>query len=265
MPQKKGSQETKVTDGICTITTKSWKDFYDYISDMNMSDYKNYIWRGHRCDNWLLESTFDRFLRKKKNAGKNRKDLLKDVLELFKDAIRGRRGSNPLEFKDDNSIWALGRHYGLYTPLLDWVTSVFVAAYFAFIIEGGEDQTGNRVIYALDKTSVDRKSTEIKGKEKGKPSIIEFHRPLSDENARLINQRGLFTLATDGVDIEKWVQTQFKGEQGVKVLMKFMIPNNERLHCLRSLNRMNINHLTLFPDIEGASKYCNVNFEIHQY
>jgi len=39
--------------------------------------------------------------------------------------------------------------------------------------------------------------------------------------------------------------------------LKIVIPGEIRTEILPFLNNMNINYLSLFPDLEGASKYCN--------
>ena len=38
---------------------------------------------------------------------------------------------------------------------------------------------------------------------------------------------------------------------------KIRIPNEGRTPCLVALNKMNINRMTLFPDIDGAARYVN--------
>ena len=259
--------ESKVVDGFREVELTSWNFFYEYINN-KVLDPQHLIWRGQRRKGWLLETTLDRVLKKKgKEISKKKWDtLVKNHLETFKHAIRGRRGSNPPLLKKDNDWWTLGRHNGLHAPLLDWVTSPFVAAYFAFISEG-LGQTYRRAIYALDKTFVEEKSKEIEKHYEGneRPPIIEFVRPLSDENPRLINQGGLFTRAPDGEDIQAWTQSKFERDTGRVTLTKITLPNRDRLQCLRSLNRMNINHLTLFPDLYGASKFCNLNLKIDKY
>ena len=88
---------------------------------------------------------------------------------------------------------------------------------------------------------------------------------MSDENSRLVSQNGLFTRSPDGVDIESWVQKNFSKRQRNIVLAKILIPNEVRVRCLRNLNRMNINHTSLFPDLYGASKYCNLDLKIANY
>ncbi|MCG7963615.1 MAG: FRG domain-containing protein [Candidatus Thiodiazotropha taylori] len=271
------------------VRLTSWQHFTDFVHSV-MLDYDTYIWRGQRCDDWVLESTIDRLISDSSNPITKEFSFRSNHLEQFKFAVRGRRGANPPEIKDENEWWALGQHHGLSTPLLDWTTSPFVAAYFAFIKQD-KNQTSHRAIYALHKPSVEIKSREIqaakeeanrkekeairKGEKSGgflteafldypvRPDV-EFIRPLSDENHRLVNQGGLFTRAPDGKPLDDWVGETFTGASD-NILIKILIPDSDREECLKILNRMNINHLTLFPDLYGASKFCNLFGEIKNY
>ena len=283
-------KEEDIVDGIGEVRLFSWKYFSDYVYQ-EMLDYETYIWRGQRCDNRKLTSTIDRIINKSKISKTKRYDFADAHLEQFKYATRGRRGEHPPQISTENDWWSLGQHHGLATPLLDWTTSPFVAAYFAFI-GIGEKQTKYRALFALHKPSIEKTVKKIK-KEKARQNReelkahkdgtklirnylkivmleqpvkpeIEFIRPMSDENQRLVNQGGLFTRSPIGDDIEGWVQRNFDGD-GRYTLMKILIPNKDREMCLRMLNRMNINHLTLFPDLFGASKFCNTFAEIDKY
>jgi transposase len=46
---------------------------------------------------------------------------------------------------------------------------------------------------------------------------------------------------------------------------RFAAEGAGRPECLRTLNMMNINHLSLFPDIYGSSLHCNKSLEIDKY
>lgn len=283
--------ESDIVDGIGKIRLRSWKVFLDFIHQ-EMLDFDSYIWRGQRCDNWILQSTLDRLIEKAKVAKTKIPSFRSSHLEQFKYAVRGRRGPNPALIESENDWWALGQHHGLATPLLDWTTSPFAAAYFAFI-NSGEDQTRHRVVFALSKPGIETKvraiyREEVIKREQKKAAIeasrkepiglltrgllnmpirneVEFIKPLSDENQRLVNQGGLFTRSPDGVDLESWIKINAKEENEFYTLIKILIPNRDREECLKTLNRMNINHLTLFPDLYGASKYCNLFGEIEKY
>jgi hypothetical protein len=87
---------------------------------------------------------------------------------------------------------------------------------------------------------------------------------MQDENSRLINQNGLFSRCTAGRALEQWVHEQWPS-YSKGVLIKMLIPDRGRTDCLRSLNKMNINHLTLFPDLHGASSYTNMTTSINKY
>lgn len=195
--------------------------------------------------------------------------LLEDVsakhLERFKYAARGRRGLAPATLSE-NEWWALGQHFGLATPLLDWTRAPFAALYFAFE-EASSEANAARAIYALDEHAILMKTFEIEtgpSIEKGRLPIIEIVDPMSDENQRLVSQGGCFTRSPIGTSIEQWVAQAFEGASD-PMLIRIELPNVERMNCLQALNRMNINHLSLFPDLSGASRSTNLKLEFaHQ-
>jgi hypothetical protein len=263
MKARKNWVEHKVVDGVGTVTFSSWKAFQVYISG-EFLDYRRYIFRGQRRDDWLLEPTLDRMLKK---LGRERsRSARKAHLEHFKFATRGRRGNNPPPLKTENDWWSLGQHHGLATPLLDWTSSPFVAAYFAFMSDS-PDRTDHCLVCGLHTYSTEATSREIKRQYQGagRPPIVEILRPMTDENPRLVNQGALFTRGPDNVDLESWIRRHNPGDDETYGIIRFAIPDRDREICLKALNRMNINHLTLFPDLYGASRYCNTDLTIKYY
>jgi hypothetical protein len=276
LARKKRWEVGEIKDGVCETRFTAFRYFHEYV-EQEMLDLQGHIWRGQRCDNWTLDSTIDRLLARSQMQSRDRAAFRKRQLEQFQLAARGRRGANPPSIDDENGWWALGQHHGLCTPLLDWTASPFVAAYFSFIGRG-DNQTNFRAIYALHVPSVQFMVSRTRNEEAlatigvtGSPPTsepraeIEFVVPLSDENQRLVNQSGLFSRAPDGQNLGDWVRLRFQGVTTDQILRKLLIPNEDREGCLKMLNRMNINHLTLFPDLDGASRFCNLYGEIEKY
>jgi hypothetical protein len=48
-------------------------------------------------------------------------------------------------------------------------------------------------------------------------------------------------------------------------MYKIVFPDSIRNQALSALNNMNINHLSLFPDLHGSSQYSNYQLEIEPY
>lgn len=254
-------------DSITTLTFDSWIKCVDYMNRDKVLDAKSLVWRGHASEDWLLEPTLDRLI--KKNGLPNTNAVREEHLERFRYASRGRRGPNPPELKTAE-WWALGQHHGLATPLLDWTTSPYVAAYFAFAnpdVDQADKSNPMRVVIGIVQSLVTEATDELNAnKEAGKePQVINFYEPFSNENPRLVNQGGLFTNSSVGINIEEWIKAHCKPKDRTYAMVKMRIPETERETCLRSLNRMNINHLSLFPDMDGACKYADLELTIKHY
>jgi hypothetical protein len=280
---------TQLGPGSVQIQFNDLKQFIDYLYG-DLLEFGSYVWRGHRCDHWKLEPTLDRLVREAKIEHVKSWQFKGEHLEAFKRATRGKRNSYLPAPTDENEWWALGQHHGLATPLLDWTTSPFVAAFFAFATTGA-DQTAHRAIYALHQPSVkkmaeqarlaedelrekEREELKVTGKTPGlmrgfflglkAEEEVVFVRPRSDEHHRLVAQGGLFTRSTTSIPIEQWILDQPLSGTEI-VLLKCLVPDNERARCLQLLNRMSINPSSLFPDLSGASQYCNLHSEIENY
>jgi hypothetical protein len=218
---------------------------------------KNYAWRGQRRSEWPLVPTIDRI--PITNGARPQRDAL---LAQFRFAARGRRTEGARELSE-HEWWALGQHYGLKTPLLDWTLSPFVAAFFAFW-EPNDSPSGSRAIYAISVKNIREKSESLIASGVAREDVVRFINPLGEDNARLINQRGLFTLAPCG--ISDWVHQHFNEYRGKNwIMVKVELPDKARKSVLRSLERMGISPLQLFPDLTGASAYCNLGLEVADY
>jgi hypothetical protein len=257
---------SKIDSGFAQLKLSSWKYFSDYINQ-EMLDYTNYVYRGHGDSKWKLEPTLDRIIKSPTSSKRE------DHLQRFKYETRGRRGSNPPLLNDENDWWALGQHFGLNSPLLDWTESPFVALYFA-ASSALTEKSNSMAVFTLYQAGVELTSSKIKDDDtvtniNDRKPTVKIIRPLSDENSRLVNQRGLFSRGPNNMDLEQWIK-KFTPLTGTKFentyfLQKIIIPSIGVRDCLRYLNRMNINHSTLFPDLTGASEYCNKNLSIKNY
>jgi hypothetical protein len=211
------------------------------------------VYRGQRGHDWHLSSTLARLFDGGSVPAKHEASLLAQ----FRLAMRG-RGLDCSKL-DDEELWAFGQHHGLRTPLIDWTKSPYVALFFAFDEPDVLDINPNesRAVFCLNMTA-------IRADESLSKIIFE---PTHHENARLVNQAGLFTITPSGREnlvsailnelAENEVINPDDPMDVARYISKIHVPNENRIECLNTLRKMNIHHANLFPDPSGASKYSN--------
>lgn len=242
----------EAVDGLVpSCRVESWKNFAEILNGSTEPASDGMIYRGHRRSDWQLEPTLARYF----GGGAIVPGIAGSLLERFRLAMRGR--GYDLSEKAPQEIWAFGQHFGLATPLLDWTESPYVALFFAFLKEDSEHETENptRAIFRINRALVAEVLPDL------------FFEPSLGENARLVNQAGLFTITSDGSDnLVSEIINALTEQSSVnpddpaelsRYICKIHIPNQDRIACLNSLRLMNIHHANLFPDPMGASEYCN--------
>lgn len=243
--------------------TKKVKNWNELVSEINnFLNFPQYIYRGQAESTWLLESTLSRALKNIKNKNKAKDELVNEHFERFILSIRGRRGPNPIKLSE-NEVWSLGQHFGLYTPLLDWSKSPYVALFFA-LSNPLKSKSGYRTLWVLNSLDIDKINSFYKTKYSNEKNIVELINPITDENNRLVNQNGLFTKIDINTDIENWV---IESEVNINwlTLSKIDFPENIRNEALLHLDLMNINYSSLFPELYGSSLDTNIRLEQTDY
>lgn len=255
----------KTIDGLIpACRLRGWEDIALVVKEYFKDDGEEFIFRGQQNYRWFLESTLDRL-----TEGAIKEDVAEKQLRNFKLSIRGRVKDGSVVHENAEELWAIGQHHGLATPLMDWTAAPYVALFFAFMHEDPplwKDEKGNptnhsRSLFVVNKTFLDDLSdAELNGY----PRIIE---PAKDDHGRLVNQAGLFTISPYGETLEssliKALDASGIDTNDPTALAKYMckihIPNSAqaRIDCLRQLRKMNIHYGSIFPDLIGASGFCN--------
>jgi hypothetical protein len=261
-----------IAKGIRTIELESWGEYYELV----LREFMNapaYVYRGQADAAWPTLSSLDRWGRahsKKKLDGTNEEFLCPPVsrelhLRRFRQMVRS---MSPIDLskEDDGPAWALAQHHGLKTPLLDWSFSPFVALYFAFEHpfvhhENQLFEPSHRAVLCLSTSLIPETKSD-------KAAIPRVYSPSGPVSQRLLAQSSIFLEMPKDTDLETYVAQHFANEDertnphARAVLLKVVIPNEGRLDCLRMLNKMNINRVTLFPDLDGAARYINDLWEL---
>jgi hypothetical protein len=247
-----------------TIRTQSWEDFEEKVRKFDDQPRRpwNEIWfRGQADARWRLDTTLER---RSEGISKVSSYLgliaeMKPMIETFTgsefqmpkgDQIEARCRQYDLFQRfllDTITYMAHLRHGGFPSPLLDWTSSPYVAAYFAFSRARDSDDVA---VYAYRERP---KNMKVEGSDF--PQIMSFG-PLLKTHTRHFRQQSRYTTCVrfeDGQWHFKPHDSVFgmKDDRDQDLLLKLTIPTKERVRAMRHFDKFNLNEFTLFDSEEG--------------
>jgi len=144
---------------------------------------------------------------------------------------------------------AIAQHHGLATRLLDWSQNPLVASYFA--VNSNKEVDG--AIYILEALDLYAEHGLTIDQVKRNTGIYCYiPRAISP---RVLNQRGMFTVHCPADQEIKTVKSRFN-KTGYN-LTKIIVPHSLKNEILSMLDDYGIDDSTLFPDLDGLSRYKN--------
>ncbi len=244
---------TPAGSAVRSLSYGSWREFKrDLLSELfegGVFRPGRYLFRGMGSADWKLAPLFDRrfgYL----TAGQ-RLRVWDDLIEQWRHSCEehgyAQEAARSEVTHHEVALWALGQHHGLPTRLLDWSTSPYIAAFFAFqkCLEQLPHRYSHVAIWIL------HLDNPVWSKDQG----VEIVSAPALDNVRLKNQSGKFTLShTQYASLEEYVTECGSGV----ALTKVVLPAIEAVPALPDLDSMGINAYRVYPDLDGLAEMATM-------
>jgi len=247
----------------------SWNEFENELQQLGQitnsdgvkySDSRTFLFRGQPNAEWSLSTTLERIVGSKMDMWRYY-DLISSVkgrIETFT------RKSWELPDRTKYFTWldksksdipelpaleymAYLRHHGFPSPLLDWSTSPYVAAFFAF--RQLSSNANSVSIFAYIEMPEEGKQVYLAG-----PNIVSFTEDIRSDPRHFL-QQSTYTICTAGEKDQRYYcsheEVFKKGMPSQDLLWKFIVPSSERKNALKRLDAYNINAYSIFQSEES--------------
>lgn len=227
---------------------RTWGDFKRWVETAR-DEHGVAAFRGHGSNAFRLETTLSRH---------GRSDLLRywettiPAFRMHAEAVLG----TEIDMRNGNDIsrlLALAQHHGLPTPLLDWTSSPYIAAYFAVTdaLESRRPNVKSVRIYGLSDAFFQDHSPNLVTV----PALFPYVSGLGVSprgNPRLYAQQGRFMVTNVG-NVEGFI-CNLERALGKKYLVAVDFPVSQAVAALEDLAFMGLTAATLFPGLDGVCR-----------
>ena len=221
------------------MNISSWADLASRASECADG---RWIFRGECSRSYDLKPKAGRVGTKKNAPRKKPHDVAHEraALALFKQQAHPYLTHSP---SSDIEWLAIAQHHGMSTRLLDWTESILAAAFFAVEAAGTR---GDAVIYGVRDLRQLSKTDEKRPFDARAPGI---YKP-PHIAARIPAQRSVFTLHPNPTDVF--------APHG---LTQWVIASDACAEIKRVLDACGVNDSSLFPDLDGLSRYLGWRYK----